>query len=132
MSVDIAALAGIERATRTGAPAGARSASGSAPAGFDRLLGDRMRGTDDAEALRWSSHAAERLAQRRIAVSPEMQARLQGAVDDLASKGARESLVLMDGLAFVVSVTNRTVITAVGEDRMRDQIFTNIDSAAVR
>ena len=50
----------------------------------------------------------------------------------LAAKGARESLVLMDGLALVVSVANRTVITAVGTDRMTDQIFTNIDSAAVR
>jgi flagellar operon protein len=133
-AVDVSALAGIERATRTGAPAGARRADGAAAAGFDSLLGERLRGTgaDQGGAVRWSAHAVERLAQRRTPVSAEMQQRLQGAVDDLAAKGARESLVLMDGLALVVSVANRTVITAVGSDRMKDQIFTNIDSAAVR
>jgi flagellar operon protein len=132
--VDVTALAGIERATRTGAPAGARRADAPAQAGFDSLLDQRLRGagTEQSGAVRWSAHAVERLAQRRIPVSAEMQARLQGAVDDLAAKGARESLVLMDGLALVVSVANRTVITAVGADRMKDQIFTNIDSAAVR
>jgi flagellar operon protein len=132
--VDVSALAGIERATRTGVPAGTRRADGTTPAGFDSLLDRSLRGpaTEQGAALRWSAHAVERLAQARIPVGAEMQRRLQGAVDDLAAKGARESLVLMDGLALVVSVSNRTVITAVGADRMKDQIFTNIDSAAVR
>lgn len=132
--VDVSALAGIERATRTGAPAGARRADGAAQAGFDRLLDQRLRGAgpEQGGAVRWSAHAVERLAQGRVPVSAAMQERLQGAVNDLAAKGARESLVLMDGLALVVSVANRTVITAVGTDRMTDQIFTNIDSAAVR
>lgn len=131
MSLDIGAIGGPERAARAGAAGAGRRADGPAPAGFDRLL-DRSLAAEHAAPVRWSSHAVDRLAQRRIAVSPEMQQRLQGAVDDLAAKGARESLVLMDGVALVVSVANRTVITAVGEDRMRDQIFTNIDSAAVR
>ena len=39
--------------------------------------------------------------------------------------------MLVDGTAFVVSVRNRTVITAVGADQMRDQVFTNIDSAVI-
>ena len=73
----------------------------------------------------------QRLSQRQIAVTPEMQQRLEGAVDKLAAKGGRESIVLMDRMAFVVSVTNRTVITAVDQDGMRDQVFTNIDSAAL-
>ena len=73
----------------------------------------------------------QRLGQRQIAVTPEMQQRLEGAVDKLAAKGGREAIVLMDQMAFVVSVTNRTVITAVDQDGMRDQVFTNIDSAAL-
>ena len=48
-----------------------------------------------------------------------------------AAKGARDALVLIDGTAFVVSVRNRTVITAVGADQMRDRVFTNIDSAVI-
>jgi flagellar operon protein len=48
-----------------------------------------------------------------------------------AGKGSRDSLVLVDGTAFVVSVPNRTVITAVGSEHMREHIFTNIDSAVI-
>ena len=73
----------------------------------------------------------QRLSQRQISVTPEMQQRLEGAVDKLAAKGGRESIVLMDQMAFVVSVTNRTVITAVDQAGMRDQVFTNIDSAVL-
>ena len=52
-------------------------------------------------------------------------------MDKLAAKGGRESLVLVDRMAFVVSVKNRTVITAVDQAGMRDQVFTNIDSAVL-
>jgi len=60
-----------------------------------------------------------------------MQQRLEGAVDRLAAKGGREAIVMMDKLAVVVSVANGTVITAVDQDGMKDQVFTNIDSAAI-
>ena len=66
-----------------------------------------------------------------ISVTPETQQRLEAAVDKLAAKGGRESIVLVDQMAFVVSVTNRTVITAVDQAGMRDQVFTNIDSAVL-
>ena len=35
------------------------------------------------------------------------------------------------GTAFVVAVSNRTVVTAVDRDHMRDHVFTNIDSAVI-
>ena len=58
--------------------------------------------------------------------------KLQQAVGKAAQKGARESLVLMQpDLAFVVSVRNRTVITAVDGDSMKENVFTNIDSAVI-
>src|SRR5947199_173471 len=53
------------------------------------------------------------------------------AVQRAAAKGARESVVLVDGTAFVVSVRNRTVITAVDAQHMREHVFTNIDSAVI-
>ena len=49
----------------------------------------------------------------------------------LAQKGARESLVYADNVAFVVSVTNRTVITAMDGKSENNNIITNIDSAAI-
>jgi flagellar operon protein len=58
--------------------------------------------------------------------------RLHAAVDKAAGKGSRETLVLMDNqLAFVVSVRNRTVITAMDGATVKDSVFTNIDSAIV-
>jgi flagellar operon protein len=79
----------------------------------------------------FSNHALQRIERRGIQVDPATLQRLDTAVDRAAAKGAKESVVLVDQTAFVVSVKNRTVITAVGRDQMRDQVFTNIDSAVV-
>jgi flagellar operon protein len=57
--------------------------------------------------------------------------RLEQAVDRAASKGGRDSLVMMDDTALVVSVKNRTVITALHREQARDNVFTNIDSAVI-
>jgi flagellar operon protein len=56
---------------------------------------------------------------------------LKDAVNRAEAKGAKESLILMDRLALVVSVKNRTVITAVDDQNLKDNIFTNIDSAVI-
>ena len=79
----------------------------------------------------FSRHAAERLDARHIALSPADRAGLEKAVDEVAARGGRESLVLMGSLALVVSVPNRTVITAVPTDQMANHVFTNIDSTVV-
>jgi flagellar operon protein len=107
----------------------ARAGRDAAAPGFDALLGSKL--AEAPAPVRWSAHAVQRLQQRQLAVTPEMQGRLEGAVDKLAAKGGRESIVMMDGMALVVSVSNRTVITAVDQSGMRDQVFTNIDSAAI-
>jgi len=57
--------------------------------------------------------------------------KLEGAVEIAAAKGSRDSLVLMDNLALVVSIRNRIVITAVDSASRRDSIFTNIDSVVL-
>jgi flagellar operon protein len=83
------------------------------------------------ESLHFSKHALERVQRRGIALDPTTVGRLQEGVGRAAGKGSRDSLVLVDGTAFVVSVPNRTVITAVGSEHMREHIFTNIDSAVI-
>jgi flagellar operon protein len=82
-------------------------------------------------SVRWSAHAAARLKQRGISLSDTQLARLETAVDKAAGKGARDALVMMDDTAMVVSVKNRTVITALAKDQARDNVFTNIDSAVI-
>jgi flagellar operon protein len=57
--------------------------------------------------------------------------RLEDAVQRAADKGSRDALVLMDDLAMVVSVKNRTVITVVDKESLKQNVFTNIDSAVI-
>jgi len=81
--------------------------------------------------VRFSAHALQRLEERGITLTASMRERLDAAVDLAASKGARESVVLLNETAMVVSVPNRTVITAVATDGQDNAVFTNIDSAVV-
>ena len=79
----------------------------------------------------FSNHALQRLESRQLDLSQDDLQRLDDAVDRMAQKGARESLIYMNDMAFVVSVANRTVITAMDGKSARENIFTNIDSAAI-
>jgi len=79
----------------------------------------------------FSGHAQQRIAQRGIPVDAQTIDRLNGGVDRAAGKGSRSALVLVDDNAFVVSVPNKTVVTAVDREHMREQVFTNIDSTVI-
>ena len=83
------------------------------------------------EELRFSAHAATRMKSRNIPMTPEMMGKLQKAVDGAAEKGGRDSLVLLEKYAFIVNIPNRTVVTAMDGAGLKDNIFTNIDSAVV-
>jgi len=124
---------GVERTARPGAPPPARSA-GPAPqtqANAVPSFADALTHAAAAEQLQFSRHALERVQRRGISLDQETLGRLSEGVGRAAGKGARDSLVLVDGTAFVVSVNNRTVITAVGSEHMKDNVFTNIDSAVI-
>jgi flagellar operon protein len=88
-------------------------------------------GTQARQPVRFSAHALQRVERRGIDLSPATLGRLNEGVDRAAGKGARASVVFVDATAFVVSVPNRTVITAVDRDHMKQQVFTNIDSAVI-
>jgi len=76
-----------------------------------------------------SSHAAQRLLQRGIALDQADLQLIDHGLDLAAEKGAKESLFVLRDLALIVSVENRTVITALHGDTARDNVFTQIDSA---
>ena len=84
-----------------------------------------------SEDLKFSIHAQERIRLRGIPISQFEMNRLKQGVNQIADKGGRESVVLMDDSAFLVSVRNRTVITAMGQDQLKNNVFTNIDSAII-
>jgi flagellar operon protein len=104
-----------------------RLSAAQAPAGpsFGEVLAQH------ANAPTFSRHAIERLQQRGINLDQSTLGRLTDGVSRAASKGSRDSVVFVDGTGYVVSVTNNTVITAVPSEHMRQQVFTNIDSAVI-
>lgn len=83
------------------------------------------------ESLKFSQHAQNRLNERGIQLTVEQIERLEQGLVKAKNKGARESLFLMEDLAFVVSVKNQTVITAMEKEQMSEQVVTNIDSAVL-
>jgi len=83
------------------------------------------------QQLKFSHHAEQRLQQRGIRLLPDQLERIASAVDQAAAKGAKDSLVLFQDIAMIVSVPNRTVVTTMDGHSMREHIFTQIDSAVV-
>ncbi|EEG76522.1 TIGR02530 family flagellar biosynthesis protein [Dethiobacter alkaliphilus] len=81
--------------------------------------------------VKFSAHAMQRLQDRRIELGEGELAKINQAVNAADKKGARSSLLLYDDLALVASVKNRTIITAMGGEDMREHVFTNIDSAVI-
>ena len=99
----------------------------SQPGVFQKLLEKTM----EQSEIRFSSHAVERLRLRNIMLSNEDILRLNTAVNRAEEKGSRDSLVLMNNMAFVVSVKNKTIVTALTNDQMQDKVITNIDSTVL-
>ena len=85
----------------------------------------------ESTPVSFSNHAQSRLLSRQITLSPGQISRLQQGVQQAAQKGARDSLVMLDNLAFIVSVPNRTVVTAVDGSLRTGNVFTQIDSAVI-
>lgn len=99
---------------------------------FQQWLTDSLQADKTAakvQPLSFSQHALNRLQERGIELATADVNKLEGAVQKAAEKGAKESLIMMDNVAYVVSVANRKVITAVDGASMRENVFTNIDSA---
>lgn len=86
---------------------------------------------DEVRQVTFSKHAMNRLKERNIDLSSDTLTKLDDTVERMAKKGARESLIYLDDIAMVVSVANRKVITAMDGESANDNIFTNIDSAAI-
>ena len=104
---------------------GAKTTGSSTP--FAKVLDQKLTG----QPVRLSQHAQERLRSRGITLSDADMKQLEGAVDSVAQKGGKESLIMMGDAALVVSVKNRTVVTAMDRQGMKGNVFTNIDSAVV-
>ena len=100
---------------------------------FESVLKQQLFGIepDSTSSISFSKHAMNRLAERNIELTEEQTVRLEDGVDQANEKGIKDSLVLVDSLAFIVNVPNRTVITAMDQNSTDNNIFTNIDGAVI-
>ena len=81
--------------------------------------------------LKFSAHASQRLKERKIALDTATLAKVNSAVDKAAAKGVEDTLVITPDAALIVSVKNRTVITALDKGALSGNVFTNIDGAVI-
>lgn len=105
---------------------GANKAKESVHNSFDSILKEEIRKTSD---VKFSKHAQMRLETRNIKISDLQMQKISKALDKAEQKGVRDSLVMVDDIALVVNVKNRTVITAVNSNELKENVFTNIDGA---
>ena len=96
---------------------------------FEEILKEKQ--ANQTSELKFSKHASMRLEQRNISLTEEQNERLKNGVEKADEKGIRESLVMVDSLAFIVNVPNKTVVTAMDQTETQENIFTNIDGAVI-
>lgn len=93
---------------------------------FEQIL---QYANDVDDEIKFSKHANERMIHRKIELTMSQTKKLQEGINLAKAKGIKESLVVVDGISFIVSCKNNTVITAVGKEE--EHIFTNIDGAVI-
>jgi len=81
--------------------------------------------------LKFSKHAVERMELRDIKLNKEDLKNIENAVKKAESKGVKEALILLNDTAFIISIRNKTVITTVTQEQLKENVFTNIDGAVI-
>lgn len=99
-------------------------------ASFAEVLKEKQKAADVSE-VKFSKHASMRLSTRNICLSDQQSERLEAGVEMAEKKGIKESLVVVDSLAFIVNVPSRTVVTAMDQNESENNVFTNIDGAVI-
>ena len=120
----------IEQVTEQFLGAGIRKKEIQPDISFEQILKQNLKSSENSE-LKFSKHASMRLMNRNIQLTQSQNERLENGVKAASEKGINESLVLVDSLAFIVNVPNRTVVTAMDQKETTSNIFTNIDGAVI-
>jgi flagellar operon protein len=88
-------------------------------------------GVGGLDPVKFSNHAVERMQTRGISFTKPDLEKLNTAIDKASAKGSKDTLVLMDQAALIVSVKNKTVVTVMDKAALKENVFTNIDSTVV-
>lgn len=98
---------------------------------FEEVLQKTQQNEVSSSDLKFSKHATNRLSDRNIELTSNQLERLSDGTKKAQEKGIKESLVLVDELAFIVNTKSNTVITAMDQTETKENIFTNIDGAVI-
>lgn len=93
---------------------------------FKEIIADKIK---EKTGIEFSRHAQNRIISRDINLNDTQLKQLEKGVEKLEEKGGRDSLVMVNDVAYVVSVENKTVVTAIDDENVKENVFTNIDSA---
>lgn len=99
-----------------------RQAEGNLP--FDRILAN-------AQDLKISKHAKERMETRNIKLDEATWSKLKAKMTEAKQKGITDAVVVTDNVSFIVSTINNTIITALNQEETTNQIFTNINGTII-
>lgn len=94
---------------------------------FKELFDSKLNNKD----IKISKHAESRMINRNINMTQQLKEKINDAVTKAEDKGVKDSLVLVDDMAFIVNVKSRTVVTAVKDEELKENVFTNIDGAVI-
>jgi flagellar operon protein len=133
--IDSLAISDVHPARHVGPldhPSSARPAGAVGRTPVEPSFAEALSAAADGNHVHLSSHALRRIEQRGIGLGQPEFDRLNGAFAQLAGKGGRQSLVLVDQVAYLVHVPSKTVVTAVAPDERNDSnVFTRIDSVVI-
>ncbi len=109
---------------QTGNPRNVNASS--AGVNFENFL---QQAIDKGSGVKFSKHAEMRMQARNIDLTQTQKDKISNAVSKAQQKGIKDSLVILDDMAFVVNVNSKTVVTAVNNSELKENVFTNIDGA---
>lgn len=100
-------------------------------ASFETLLQEQLNKNSQLHQLQFSKHAQERVDQRGIELTDDLMSSLNSAVSKARAKGARDVAIIDAKQVFIVNIPNNMVITTITDNEMKENVFTNIDSAVI-
>lgn len=95
---------------------------------FKKMLEEQLKKSD---GVQFSKHAMERAEQRGIQVNSTLLDSINNAVEMARAKGAKDVVIIGGNEAFIINVPNNIVVTTISGGEMKNNIFTNIDSAVI-
>lgn len=92
---------------------------------------DILSGEISAEKIKFSQHAMKRISSRNINITGKQLEDIDKAVKKASDKGINDSLILLENTALIVSIRNKTVVTAMESRELKNGVITNIDGTII-